>query len=126
MKDLQQYINESIINEDIKSWIKKFAISSTIALSAISSLNAQPIQVNNFDDVKDKIETVTDTLQQKYDNVITVDGVSHREETARKVAQSKANDEISKSNGKLQILNVKKLYSKTTKTYKYIMTLGEK
>ena len=128
MKNIKEYINESIeyqIDEGLKEWFKKFALTGAIALASINSINAQAINVNQnyLDDAKDKIENV---MQQEYDDVKTVEGVSKDEQLALNTAKGHADKEIEASNGKLKIINTKKFYSKSTKTYKYVITLGTK
>ena len=65
-------------------------------------------------------------MQQEHDDVKTVEGVSENAQLALNKAKADAEKEIEASNGKLKIINTKKFYSKSTKTYKWVITLGTK
>lgn len=130
MKTLQLYIVESLeneqqIDEGLKDFIKKFAITTAVAASCLTAFAQQPPKLSNTEVGQTTIEMVQ-TAQQDYDvkkdDVLTVDGISPNGQMARNIAMGKARAEIAK-NKDYRITDVKTMYNQQKKLYKVVVIL---
>lgn len=130
MKTLQLYIIESLeneqqIDEGLKDFIKKFALTTAIAASCLTSFGQQPTKLSNTEVGQTTIEMVQNVQQDydvKKDDVLTVEGISPNSQMARNIAMTKARGEISK-NKNYRIADVKTMYNQQKKLYKVVVIL---
>ena len=121
MKTLNTYLSESLnindeelnegIKDDIKSFIKKFALTAAIATSCLASLNAKPTILNNVQQFYGSHNN-TEIVQQsdvKEKDIVTFEGTSLDEQFARNIARSQAYAFLSK-NPNYRIIDTKTYY----------------
>ena len=134
MKTLNTYLSESLnindeelnegIKDDIKSFIKKFALTAAIATSCLASLNAKPTILNNMHQFYAPNNN-TEIVQQsdvKEKDVVTFEGISLREHMAENTARAQAYAFLSK-NHDYRIVDVKSYYNSSKKLYKRVYIL---
>lgn len=133
MKTLQCFINEKlqennemIIDEGLKDWIRKFAITSAVAASCLTGLAQTPQSFNNDSTIDHNKQKIEMTAQKKYDDVIQVEAISIKRNLAMSKAKQRAAAKYLKSGKKLKLLDIQEYYNNTTKQYKTIITLGHK
>jgi hypothetical protein len=130
MKTLQLYIVESLeneqqIDEGLKDFIKKFALTTAIAASCLTSFSQQPTKLSNTEVGQTTIEMVQNVRQDydvKKDDILTIEEISPNAQMARNVAMAKARAEISK-NKNYRIADVKTMYNQQKKLYKVVVIL---
>ena len=121
MKTLNTYLSESLnindeelnegIKDDIKSFIKKFALTAAIATSCLASLNAKPTILNNVQQFYGPHNN-TEIVQQsdaKEKDIVTFEGTSLDEQFARNIARSQAYAFLAK-NPNYRIIDTKTYY----------------
>ena len=118
-------ISGNEIDEGLKDFIKKFAITTAVAASCLTAFAQQPPKMSNSEVGQATIE-MTQVVQQDYDvkkdDVLTIEEISQSEQLARNVALAKARVEISK-NKNYRIADVKHMYNQQKKLYKVVVVL---
>lgn len=138
MKNIKEYINESIeyqIDEGLKDWIKKAAVTAAVGAACLN-LNAAPLEkVDSLNDYhQDKTEQVqkvqNETKSLTFKISKTEDGnfelmskPSHNKNAAQKLATS-LESAIKKEYSNMSIKQVKQVKSTSNGTYAYIFVLG--
>ena len=125
-------LQEEILNEGLKDWLKKAALTTAVATCCLNLAAAPKEKVDELPQEKDKIENVqninttkqfTSSIEQNEDGSFTLISKPSKSESMATTLGQKLELAISKDYKNMKIKKIKKLYNQQTGQYAYAIIL---